>query len=307
MSNLFYLGEQDFYLDKGVNGPVVCCTQKDVCFVMFHADPSVCTFCDAAKPEFVRCAQVIAGAKFGLCNLSRAQNLISKSFNSITPLNKVPLFILFVKGRPFMNYNGEKTLKHLADFMQKALQRLQQQQVFSQGGVTNNVPIEALEKTPHGLAYDYDYITVTNSSTIGQITCSEEGVCYLTAKEGFGSTEPQPNQARPSQQPQHNAQNTMNPQVYQQNTMPVNQQLYQQRMQQPYYGPQQSAFGQSAPAAFAPPQQNQRVQQGYYPAQMQGPINPYMTHAMQQPMQQAMSQPQYPQQGYQPTVNNSFF
>ena len=77
--NLLYLGEQDFYIDKSNKGPVVCTTQKGITFVFFHADPGFCKFCDLAKPEFLQLPQYIAGAKFALCNMSKAKNLMDRS------------------------------------------------------------------------------------------------------------------------------------------------------------------------------------------------------------------------------------
>ena len=309
MANLLYLGDQDFYLDKNpkTNNLVVCTTQKDVIFVMFHADQGRCSYCEAAKPEFLKLAQIIQGAKFGLCNLSRFEGLVQKSMSPgcLTPLNKVPLFILFVKGRPFLNYTGEKTLKHFAEFMQKALLRLQEQQVFNQQGNVQTMSAEAMERTPHGLAYDYDYTTVTNSSTIGQITCSDEGVCYLTSKEcglggcdvKSGGSQQQPPPQQSQQQSFHAPSNVMNQGIYQQHSAPTyqvqQQQMFQpqqpntyqqQRMNQPYYPPQQQQQQQ---------QQQPRMTQPYYPPQQQQ--QQYYPPQQQQPQyyQQQQQQPQY--------------
>ena len=75
MNNLFYLGDQDFYVSQGPKGPVICSTQKGVLFVFFHADSNVCKYCDTAKPEFMQLPHIIGGSKFGLCNLTRFKQL----------------------------------------------------------------------------------------------------------------------------------------------------------------------------------------------------------------------------------------
>ena len=276
--NVLYLGEQDFYVDKGTKGNVICSTQKGINFVMFHADPGICQYCDIAKPEFVQLSHIVPGAKYGLCNLSRARGLVDKSFQTITPLNKVPLFILFVNGRPFMNYTGEKTVKHFAEFMQNAMQRLQQQQVFSQTGQPAPVSAEQTEKTPHGIAYDYDYVTVTNPSLIGSVTCNDEGVCYLTAKES--GLQPEPKAQPPPQQPAYQPQRP-----YQPPQQP--QQVYQPQYvaQQPYYPPAQPTN----------PMMTQ-AQQQYIPGQPQY----YQAQQQFQPQYTPQYQPQYQQQVYQP-------
>jgi hypothetical protein len=282
MSSVLYLGENDFYVDKGQKGPIICCSQKGISFVMFHANPNVCQFCDLAKPEFMQLPQIISGAKFYLCNLSNASGLVQKSFNTIMPLNKVPLFILFVEGRPFMNYNGEKQLKHFSQFMQDAMKLLQQKQVFSANGV--NITSEASEKTPHGLPYDFDYDTVSTSYLVGNLTCTEDGVCYLTNKEALGGQEkpkpketyqppPQPQyQPPPQQQPQYVPQQQQQPQFY-------------QAQPQPYYPPPTSQRLNTTVAQQQYPMYGQQAQQ-YAPQQQ------YQQYAPQQAQYQQQYQPQ---------------
>lgn len=279
MNNCLYLGEQDFYVGEGKRGPVVCTTQNGVMFVMFHADPNVCPNCDTAKPEFMQLAQVINGAKFGLCNLNRARNLVNNSFKTITPLQVVPLFILFVNGRPFMNYNGQRLLKHFAEFMQVALKRLSEQQTFGANGqpqgVSNAVTQDA-EVTPHGIAYDYDYVSVSNPTSMGNVTC-EDGVCYLTAGESYsGDSKPQ-QQAQAQQQQYRQPQQAHQQQAY-----------YPPQGQQQYYPPQH------AQQAYYPPQ-GQQMQQQYYP-QAQAPPPPAYLQQRQMQYQQGQPQAYYPQQ-----------
>lgn len=162
-----------------------------------------------------------------------------------------------------MNYTGEKTVKHFAEFMQNVMQRLQQQQVFSQPGQQPaTMSVEQTEKTPHGIAYDYDYVTVTNPSLIGSVTCNDEGVCYLTAKESGLQAESKPQQPPPQPAPQ------------------------QYQPQRPYQPPQQAIY-----------QPQYTEQQPYYPPAQ--PTNPMMTQAQQQFIP---GQPQYQQQyQYKPT------
>lgn len=270
-----YLGEQEFYVDKGTKGPVICCTMKGIVFVMFHANPQVCQFCDLAKPEFMQLAQIIPGAKFGLCNLSQYPGLVQMSYKTITPLNKVPLFILFVNGRPFMNYEGQKQIKPFAEFMQQALARLQSQQVFSSGGAETTASAEELERTPHGLAYDYDYVTISNPNSMGGVTCTEEGVCYLTSKEALGSTEPPKPQQQQPQMQQYQQQRPYFPQQQQQPPM-YQQQQFMQQQQQPMF-----------------------QQQPYYPQQQRMPTGNMYTQAQQNYMPQRQQQPYYPPQQQQ--------
>ena len=311
MNNTQYLGEFDFEVSKSAKGPVVATKVPGVVFVMFHADPGVCQSCDLAKPEFGQLFQHFPSAKFAYCNLSRNQRLSSMSFQTITPLNKVPLFIVFVNGRPFVNYTGERQFKAFAEFMQQVLQRLSQQQVQTSNGQVQTFSSEEAEKTPHGIAYDYDYVTVNNSSTLGSVTC-EEGVCYLTSAESQG----------PMTADVRNQRNPMNDQVPLGQMAQANQRTFaqqpqpqqymnRQQQQQPYYPPQQQQRQpqQPQPQQFQQPAYYPQVQQPYYPPQ--STQNPNMTYAQpqyyprQQPQQQQQQPQYYPQQ--QPAYNNSFY
>ena len=304
MSNLFYLGEQDFFLSQGTSGMVVSCNQRGICFVMFHADTGVCPHCDNAKPEFQQLSRIIPGARFGLCNMSRCPNLMAQSLRTQTPLNRVPVFLLFINGRPWLTYAGEKQVKHFANFMQQAMQRIQNQQSF---GVSTNSDgqFNVEDVTAEGMPYDYDLVTVTNSSVIGQMTCTDDGVCYLTSKEsglGDGVTpEQNPQCSLPSAVPMNQPSGVPQaPQAYR------GQEGYRPQAQ-PYYPPNASAQVPQAqphvpvgqPQRFAP----QHAQQAYYPPQQ--PQQPYYPpqHA---PAAQAYRQPAPPNAYPQPQYNAGY-
>jgi hypothetical protein len=292
---MLYLGEQDFYISQGTKGLVVCCRQNGIQFVMFHADPGVCQYCELAKPEFVQLEQFVAGVKFGLCNLSKARGLYEKSTQTITPLQKVPMFILFVNGRPFINYTGEHKLKHFAEFLQQMTARLQNQQVFGEQGM-QTMSAEMKEKTAFGIPYDYDYESVSDASNVGNIVCDDKG-CYLTHKDLYGGGDEQP---KPAQQS-----NMMNPQVLQQQAyhppapapvqvqqQPQPRQQYQpQQYQQPYYPPAQPQYQQP----YYPPVQQQQ-QAAYYPP----PQPQYQQPQYQQQYQYRPPQSQQQQAAYYP-------
>ena len=303
MQNLLYLSEQDFYVDQGTKGLVVCTKQPGICFVFFHGEQGQCKYCDTAKPEFMQLPYLIGGAKFGMVNLSRCNNLQQQSLNTITPLRQIPTFILFVNGRPFINYDStqERTVKKFAEFMQNIMQRLQKQQSFNptlNGGSASSIPSEVAEKTPHGLAYDYDYITIGDSAINGNITCTDDGVCYFTNAEIAPKSTPKP----PSQPQAPQAGQGYRPQAQggiTQINMPQQQQ-FQPQMSQGY-----------------PQQQMQQMSQGYpqqVPQQMYNPNQHAMMQSMRQPTPQ-YTQPNhphyapqmgYPQQPYQPQMQQPY-
>ncbi len=303
MNGLLHLGEKDFYIEQGQKGPVVCTSLKGIVFVFFHADKGQCHHCDLADPEFSQLPQFVSGSKFACCNLYRCPMLQQKSLQTITPFKKVPAFIVFVNGKPFMNYEGERTLKHFAEFMQNVFKILNKQQSFNNGQKTSS-NVEPVEKTPFGIAYDYDYITVTDASVNGSLTCSDDGVCYFTSGEINQKPKPsQPTQSVPQHQMEGYGQ-------YNPNQVAMHQQMkapghggyipqhayppYAQNNRQPIQPQQMSSFGHPPQFQQTQPQYAQ-PQYAQYPPQYPPQFNQQPQYPPQYPPQ-FNQQPQYPPQ-----------
>ncbi len=246
---------------NGPRGPVVCTKQTGIMFVMFMADPNVCKFCDLAKPEFMQLPHIINNVKFGICNLSRCPNLQARSMETITPLQKVPTFIVYINGRPTINYDNERTTKHFAEFMKQVISKLQQPQQGGQqaqygaNGMTTSG--EQVEKTAYGVAYDHDILTINDPSQMSGVTCSEDGVCYFTNAEVGVNKQAALTQAQAQIQQQQQQMGMQQPMQHQQ--------MQQQQMgmqQRQMYNPNQQAM-QMQMRQPAPNQYIQQQQQYY--------------------------------------------
>ena len=190
MNNFFHLSENDFTIAQNNRGSIVALKPDGIWFVMFTADPGQCKYCDLAKPEFSILPQFIQNVKFGMVNLQRCPTLRQNSMSTITPLQNVPAFILYMNGIPKINYDSERTTRQFAEFLKKATTTLQQQQ--NQFGAQptaqhphapppQNGSLAEVDTTPGGAkAYDFDYVAVTDPGLMGSVTCTEDGVCYFT-------------------------------------------------------------------------------------------------------------------------------
>jgi len=185
MNNLYHLTGEDFFLDHSNDGKrVLCIDAKGLVLVCFHVNADRCAHCEDTIPEFKRLPQRIGGCKFALANLSMNPDIIKMSKMSKAPIEHVPFIILYVNGRPFLRYEGERTTQDMMEFIQEVVQKLQSKQQFIE---QKNFKVES----------DIPAYTI---GTPYNVVCDEEkGVCYLDYNSAYQVKEGQP-QARPQQQ-----------------------------------------------------------------------------------------------------------
>jgi hypothetical protein len=170
MNNLIHLESDDFYTADGTKGKVLCCNVEGICIVIFHADGGKCSHCDDAIPEFKKAARMLGSVKFGLCNLNRNPDIIRLSKTTIAPLEYVPYVILYVNGRPFLRYEGDRTAEDIAEFLQEVMARLQTKKQFIEN---KTYKIES-EIPPYTIGIPFN------------VVCDEDkGVCYLSYADAF--------------------------------------------------------------------------------------------------------------------------
>lgn len=169
--NLIHLRSDDFEIKDGSKGPTLCLKFPDLTFVMFHADPQRCAHCEELLPEFRKLPYIIGGCKFALINLNRYPDLVRMSKSTTTPLEYVPYLVLYINGRPFIRYEGDKNLESLAEFIAEFMNRLKNQTNFV--STQKTVKLEN-EIPPYSVAIPYS------------VVCDDDkGVCYLKYDEAY--------------------------------------------------------------------------------------------------------------------------
>lgn len=129
MSSLLFLSEKDFSVQQGKKGQVLCNNLPGISLVLFFSKK--CPHCVSSFPVFEHLPQIIPGCRFALLNVSTYSNVARMSQKTIAPITYVPFIILYVNGRPFMKYNGEKTVKAIASFVNEVLSKIQSKKNFS--------------------------------------------------------------------------------------------------------------------------------------------------------------------------------
>ena len=73
----------------------------------------------------------IQGCQFGILNVSKNNQLIQLSKNTIAPLEYVPYIILYYDGKPFMCYEGEHTIESIKKFILQVQKNLKYKEKFA--------------------------------------------------------------------------------------------------------------------------------------------------------------------------------
>lgn len=168
MASILFLSDKDFNIQDGKKGKVLCLKQQSgVTFCLFHSDQ--CTHCNLLYPVFKQLPKIIPNCSFALLNVSKYMNVVKASMDTISQITEVPYMILFVNGRPFMRYTGQRTLEEIESFIQDILSRFRSKKNFSIAGVKGNT-IENEVKGPVGFGIPYNMV------------CDKD-VCYLTLQE----------------------------------------------------------------------------------------------------------------------------
>jgi hypothetical protein len=138
--------------------------------VLFHPNPKICGYSDAAKEAFKQLPFNIGGSKFGLTNLSANPDIITMSKKTIAPITSVPYMILYVNSRPFLRFDDDdRSLENMVDFMNQVLSRLNTQKKFIDKGAKFESEIP---KYSVGIPFN--------------VVCDEEkGMCYLNYDDAY--------------------------------------------------------------------------------------------------------------------------
>jgi thiol-disulfide isomerase/thioredoxin len=166
------LTSNDFYIDDGTKGKVLCSTRKGIVFVMFHLNESACPNCHTVMPEFLALPKHIPSIQYATVNLSNYPDIAKKSGLTLAPIKYVPYLILYVNGRPWLRWDNEKTLAAMANFLKDILPRIPKNLVDNSSSSGPNK--SSAEEKPVFQGGGIPYNVVCDKSS---------GVCYLSFED----------------------------------------------------------------------------------------------------------------------------
>lgn len=143
MSGLLFLTNDDFNIQKGTKGNIMCNTIPGFSLILFYS--THCEHCQNLIPVFKKLPGTIAGCQFGMINVSTNRACVDKAKNTIAPIRYVPYILLYVNGRPYIEYKGPSNLSEIQRFIIETTKNLTKKQTFSQQRET---PQQGKKKIP---------------------------------------------------------------------------------------------------------------------------------------------------------------
>jgi thiol-disulfide isomerase/thioredoxin len=129
MSGLLFLTADDFTVENGTKGKILCNPIPSFSLVLFYS--TQCTHCKTLVPIFKNLPGSIGGCQFGLLNVGTNMKVVQKSKGTVTEIQYVPLIILYINGKPFMRYAGKYNKSEIIQFVVSMSKRVQAKEAFS--------------------------------------------------------------------------------------------------------------------------------------------------------------------------------
>lgn len=129
MSGLLFLQTEDFTIQKGMKGNILCHNIRGLSLILFYS--TNCQYSRALIPVFKRLPGQLGGCQFGMINISSEKMLIEMSKATISEIKYVPLIILFVAGKPFIRYDGPSDENEIKRFIFEVSNKIQSKEKFT--------------------------------------------------------------------------------------------------------------------------------------------------------------------------------
>lgn len=166
MSSLLFLSSDDFVIQQGEKGPIMCTDILGISLILFYS--TQCVYCQNMIPMYKNLPSIISGCQFGMVNVSTNKKMVQMARATIAPIQYVPLIILYVNGKPFMKYDGPSDPHEIRKFIMDVSNMVQNSNMF----VKDN------KRVKHHKRGIPQY-------TVGVPMCGEDGKCYLEYDEAY--------------------------------------------------------------------------------------------------------------------------
>jgi|SRR3989344_1930342 len=128
MSGLLALSSDDFSMQQGVKGNVMCTQIPGLSLIFFYSVN--CAYCKPLMQEFKKLPGTIGGCQFGIINIGQNIVCAKMSQNTIAPITYVPYIMFYVNGRPYMIYKGPAQVEEMRKFILDIAKQIQSTQQF---------------------------------------------------------------------------------------------------------------------------------------------------------------------------------
>jgi len=148
MSGLLFLTADDFTVENGTKGKILCNPIPSFSLVLFYSNQ--CKHCKTLVPIFKKLPGTIGGCQFGLLNVGTNMKVVQKSKGTVTEIQYVPLIILYINGKPFMRYAGNYNQAEIIQFVVSMSKRVQTKEAFVNKNNNSLKSDPAIKENPRG-------------------------------------------------------------------------------------------------------------------------------------------------------------
>lgn len=138
MSELLFLTGEDFTLQNTPKGKVLTNSLSGFSLIMFYS--MQCNHSKVFFPIFTQLPASIGGCLIGIVNVNKNKKLVQDSLTTITPITYVPYIVLYIKGQPYMKYQGPPTVEAITKFVFEVSKKVNARQKFSDDDKTIRKP-----------------------------------------------------------------------------------------------------------------------------------------------------------------------
>ena len=168
MASLTYLSTDDFSIQSGSKGNVLCNKLPNISLVLFYS--ANCKFCGDVISVFNVLPRRVNGCHFAAASMDRYLEIAKMSLNTISPIKTVPTIIMYVSGRPLCNYTGTKSIEAIEKFIREMQSKMKMNSTFSGNSKIVQNTRELPSYGDSGIPYN--------------IVCEGE-LCYLSVGEAY--------------------------------------------------------------------------------------------------------------------------
>ena len=122
MTGLIFFCSEDFNIKAGNKGNLLCNNIPGISLCLFYS--TQCSYCQQLIPEYKKLPGSISGCHFGMINVSKQKSILHVSKNCLTPIQYVPLIILYANGTPLARYDGPNEIEEIKKFVIDISQKL---------------------------------------------------------------------------------------------------------------------------------------------------------------------------------------
>ena len=165
MNSIIRLRLDDFDVQKGTKGNILCVGIKDLSLVMFYSP--LCKICESLIQKFRQLPQIINNVKFCVLNINENVGVINMSEQTIAPIKFVPFIVLYVNGRPFLQYDDAPDLNRLVEFVKYSVNLVNSKKSFIDKGAKveqQEIPKFTIAKPYHEFKCEGDFCYLTTDS-----------------------------------------------------------------------------------------------------------------------------------------------